>query len=55
MPGARTGGDKLAMLFTCTVCDTRSGKIMTKVRNANCLACMATFDICVHRMHTKTE
>jgi hypothetical protein len=31
MPGARKGGDKLAMLFTCTVCDTRSGKIMTKV------------------------
>lgn len=31
IPGVHRGGDKLTMMFTCTVCDTRSAKIISKV------------------------
>ncbi|VEU43581.1 unnamed protein product [Pseudo-nitzschia multistriata] len=30
LPGAQTGGKKLAIVFTCTVCDTRSAKQFTE-------------------------
>ena len=30
LPGARHGGEKFAMLMTCTVCDTRSAKVISK-------------------------
>ena len=30
IPGAQTGGKKLAIVFTCTVCDTRSAKQFTE-------------------------
>jgi hypothetical protein len=30
LPGARHGGEKFAMLMTCTVCETRSAKVVTK-------------------------
>jgi hypothetical protein len=30
VPGAQTGGRKLAIVFTCTVCDTRSAKQFTE-------------------------
>lgn len=32
-PGAQHGGDKMAIVFTCRVCNTRTGKTMTKVRH----------------------
>ena len=31
IPGITRGGDKMTMLFTCTVCDTRSAKVISKV------------------------
>jgi protein import protein ZIM17 len=30
IPGSQTGGKKLAIIFTCTVCDTRSAKQFTE-------------------------
>lgn len=30
IPGAQKGGKKLAIVFTCTVCDTRSAKQFTE-------------------------
>jgi len=30
IPGAKHGGAKLAIMYTCTVCDTRSAKVFTK-------------------------
>jgi protein import protein ZIM17 len=30
IPGSKTGGKKLAIVFTCTVCDTRSAKQFTE-------------------------
>eukprot|EP01138_Halocafeteria_seosinensis_P016156 gb/GECG01016486.1/.p1 GENE.gb/GECG01016486.1/~~gb/GECG01016486.1/.p1 ORF type:complete len:237 (+),score=23.37 gb/GECG01016486.1/:1-711(+) len=30
LPGARHGGEKFAMLMTCTVCETRAAKVVTK-------------------------
>lgn len=30
IPGAQKGAEKMVMLMTCTVCDTRSAKVITK-------------------------
>jgi len=30
LPGAMHGGPKMAVIFTCTVCDTRSARQFTK-------------------------
>lgn len=32
VPGAKHGGDKMLIAFTCKVCETRTARIMTKVR-----------------------
>jgi hypothetical protein len=31
IPGAIHGGDKMLMMYTCKVCDTRSARVITKV------------------------
>lgn len=30
VPGVRSEGDKYAMMYTCTVCDTRAAKMISK-------------------------
>lgn len=42
IPGVKTGGEKMILMFTCNICETRSAKTISKTAYYKVYVCILT-------------